>query len=116
MLFFSISVIKTFVRKYEQEKLNQKVKNKENTNARDNVEQVIMETTKEVGLKYSDGVTLLEALSATGLRSIRYAKEIPGLKEIIANDISPRAVDDIKNNVINNGVEHLVVPSQHDAG
>ena len=34
---------------------------------------------------------LLEALSATGLRSIRYIKEIPGKKHIVINDIDPAA-------------------------
>ncbi|SPO36332.1 related to N2,N2-dimethylguanosine tRNA methyltransferase [Pseudozyma flocculosa] len=43
--------------------------------------------------------TLLEALSATGLRSIRYAKEIPLLKTVVANDLSPTAVEAMKRNV-----------------
>ncbi|KAG6866945.1 hypothetical protein C0991_003861 [Blastosporella zonata] len=42
---------------------------------------------------------LLEALSATGLRSIRYAKEIPLLKHVIANDLSPSATAAMKRNV-----------------
>lgn len=70
---------------------------------------------KKAGVNYLNGISILEALSATGLRSIRYAKEIAGVKEIIANDISSRAVNDIKNNVIYNGVENLVEPSQNDA-
>ncbi|KAF6765234.1 guanine-N2--methyltransferase [Ephemerocybe angulata] len=43
--------------------------------------------------------TILEALSATGLRSIRYAKEIPLLKHVIANDLSPAAVEAMHRNV-----------------
>ncbi|CDW99514.1 hypothetical protein [Sporisorium scitamineum] len=43
--------------------------------------------------------TLLEALSATGLRSIRYAKEIPLLRWVLANDLSPTAVEMMKRNV-----------------
>lgn len=62
-----------------------------------------------------DGITILEALSATGLRSIRYAKEIPGIKHIIANDISAKAVESIKSNIQHNGVENLVKPSHEDA-
>ncbi|KAI5123353.1 hypothetical protein M0805_001774 [Coniferiporia weirii] len=42
---------------------------------------------------------LLEALSATGLRAIRYAKEIPLVKYVIANDLSPAAVEAIRRNV-----------------
>lgn len=43
--------------------------------------------------------TILEALSATGLRSIRYAREIPLLKKVIANDLSATAVKAMKRNV-----------------
>lgn len=64
---------------------------------------------------FKDGLTILEALSATGLRSIRYAKEISGIKEIIANDLSRKAVDSIVYNVKQNHVEHLVTPSYSDA-
>ncbi|KAI0065367.1 N2 N2-dimethylguanosine tRNA methyltransferase [Artomyces pyxidatus] len=47
---------------------------------------------------------LLEALSATGLRSIRYAKEIPLVKYVIANDLSPSATAAMKRNVDLNGL------------
>lgn len=60
-------------------------------------------------------INLMEALSASGLRSIRYAKEIPDLDEIIANDISKKAVDTIRQNIINNGVEGKVKASHNDA-
>ncbi|EFP82174.2 uncharacterized protein PGTG_07571 [Puccinia graminis f. sp. tritici CRL 75-36-700-3] len=49
--------------------------------------------------------TALEALSATGLRAIRYAKEIPTLKSIIANDLSLSAVNLIKANITHNGLD-----------
>ncbi|KYN03395.1 putative N(2),N(2)-dimethylguanosine tRNA methyltransferase [Cyphomyrmex costatus] len=61
------------------------------------------------------GITILEALSATGLRSIRYAKEVEGVQQIVANDISAKAVDSIKQNVLHNGVENLVTPYHEDA-
>ncbi|KDQ12338.1 hypothetical protein BOTBODRAFT_34632 [Botryobasidium botryosum FD-172 SS1] len=48
--------------------------------------------------------TLLEALSATGLRSIRYAKEIPLVRYVIANDLSPEAVETMRKNVELNGL------------
>lgn len=57
----------------------------------------------------------MEALSASGLRSIRYAKEVPGVREIIANDISEKAVASIRGNIAHNGVEHLVTTSHEDA-
>ncbi|BGP20352.1 hypothetical protein JCM10213_001594 [Rhodosporidiobolus nylandii] len=55
--------------------------------------------------------SLLEALSATGLRAIRYAKELPLLKYVIANDLSPSAVVDIKRNVAFNGLAPAGVAS-----
>ncbi|GAA5912975.1 hypothetical protein JCM6882_008888 [Rhodosporidiobolus microsporus] len=51
--------------------------------------------------------SLLEALSATGLRAIRYAKELPMLKYVIANDLSASAVLDIKRNIDYNGLAPL---------
>lgn len=93
--------------------MKQKENRKQNIDY-DNIE-VITNKIKEPGVKDPNGITILEALSATGLRSIRYAKEIPGVKEIIANDISQRAVNDIRQNVLLNNVEDLVVPRQSDA-
>lgn len=79
---------------------------------------IVLDSTKEInsiGVSCDNGITILEALSATGLRSIRYAKEVPGIKEIIANDISQKAVEDIKHNIIDNKVEGLVTASFNDA-
>ncbi|CAG8594709.1 14020_t:CDS:2 [Acaulospora colombiana] len=45
-----------------------------------------------------------EALSATGLRSIRYAKEIPSVKYVLANDLSPAACEAMRRNVEINGL------------
>ena len=47
------------------------------------------------------GIRILEALSATGLRSIRYARELPpsGVHSIVANDLDPAAVAAIQRNV-----------------
>lgn len=58
---------------------------------------------------------MLEALSATGLRSIRYAKEVPGIKKIIANDLSASAVRSIIENIRLNNVDHIVEASEANA-
>lgn len=50
------------------------------------------------------GITILEALSATGLRAIRYYKEIPNVRFIIANDLDAGAVECIRRNCEFNGV------------
>lgn len=58
---------------------------------------------------------ILEALSATGLRAIRYAHEIPRVKTIVANDLLPEAVESIKRNAEYNHVEELIKPNTDDA-
>ncbi|KNE58640.1 N2,N2-dimethylguanosine tRNA methyltransferase [Allomyces macrogynus ATCC 38327] len=59
---------------------------------------------------------ILEALAASGLRSVRYAKEIPDLDHILCNDLDPEAVESIKRNVaFNNLSEELVRPNLGDA-
>lgn len=60
---------------------------------------------------------ILEALSATGLRSIRYYREIPNVSTIVANDLDPSAVETIARNVKHNGLctETQIIPNCGDA-
>ena len=48
--------------------------------------------------KEHSGIRVLEALAATGLRSVRYIKEIPSISTLVANDIDPTATDLMKKN------------------
>ncbi|KAG2382245.1 hypothetical protein C9374_005447 [Naegleria lovaniensis] len=74
-----------------------------------------MDTSSD-NLKTYEGLKILEALSATGLRSIRYWHEIPDVKQIIANDLLPEAVQVIKRNVEFNDIsENCVTANQGDA-
>jgi len=66
-------------------------------------------------LFFQHSFRILEALSATGLRSIRYAKEISGVTEVVANDLSRHAVEIIKRNVEDNKVGQIVTPNLADA-
>jgi len=50
----------------------------------------------------SENFRILDALSATGLRALRYAKEIPHVTSVIANDLSESATTSIKLNVHHN--------------
>ncbi|KAJ3160018.1 RNA methyltransferase tRNA(m5U54)methyltransferase [Geranomyces michiganensis] len=59
--------------------------------------------------------TILEALSASGLRAIRYANDISNVGKIVANDLLQEAVDAIAANVKDNGVEDVVVANKGDA-
>jgi tRNA (guanine26-N2/guanine27-N2)-dimethyltransferase len=52
-----------------------------------------------------DGVYILEALAATGLRSVRYLKEIDNIKKIYSNDLDPKAVELMKKNFEFNNID-----------
>ena len=61
------------------------------------------------------GVKILEGLAASGLRSIRFAKELTGVEKIVANDWSRQAVESIERNAQHNNVRDLVEPHNGDA-
>ncbi|OLY85227.1 tRNA (guanine(26)-N(2))-dimethyltransferase [Smittium mucronatum] len=71
----------------------------------------------EAVLPEKDGkIKIMEALAASGLRSLRYAKEIDGVDYILANDLSEEAVDSIKRNAEYNSIpEILLKTNQGDA-
>jgi tRNA(guanine-26,N2-N2) methyltransferase len=74
--------------------------------------------TRKKGGTGDQGISILEALSATGLRAIRYWKEIPGVRKIIANDLDAEAVECIHRNCAFNEVptgEPGIVPNCDDA-
>ena len=52
-----------------------------------------------------EGLIILEALAATGLRSIRFLKELDDLHKIHINDLSPAAVESIQKNLELNNVD-----------
>ncbi|KAL7043139.1 hypothetical protein ACKWTF_001407 [Chironomus riparius] len=94
----SICVLNTFMSMFREELLSKKERVKKNEEP-----------------KPPKKIRVLEALAATGLRSIRYAKEVEGLDEIIANDLMNQAVNMINKNVKANGVEDKVTTSHADA-
>ncbi|CAK1581309.1 unnamed protein product [Parnassius mnemosyne] len=101
----SIAVLSIFTDDYKAEKLTRaekKISNRQNNT----------EGTNEVN---EVPVTILEALSATGLRSIRYAKEVPNITKIVANDLSEQAVQTIRENIVSNNVQSIVETSHDDA-
>ncbi|XP_061087511.1 tRNA (guanine(26)-N(2))-dimethyltransferase [Conger conger] len=71
--------------------------------------------TAVVGECCERGLRVLEGLAASGLRSVRFALEVPGLRSITANDFSACAAALIARNARHNGVAHLVRASQRDA-
>ena len=65
--------------------------------------------------KSDKDIRILEALSATGLRSLRYALEVPDLREVIANDISLAAFEAIQRNINFNQLSGKVTAHCEDA-
>lgn len=64
---------------------------------------------------FQRGLRVLEGLAASGLRSVRFALEVPGLRSITANDFSAKAAALIARNAQYNGVDHLLQASCKDA-
>ncbi|XP_065648108.1 tRNA (guanine(26)-N(2))-dimethyltransferase isoform X2 [Hydra vulgaris] len=93
----------------------------EETDNLDKVKKIVLE--ENISTSNSDipvaiekkSYTILEALSATGLRSVRYALEIPNIKKIIANDLSHEAEKTIRRNIAYNKVDAVVQSSLSDA-
>jgi len=71
----------------------------------------------EFASQQTSKLSILEALGATGLRSVRFAKEIDAKKvhKIVCNDMCESAVENIGKNVTKHGVGNIVEPSHSDA-
>lgn len=59
--------------------------------------------------------SILDALSATGLRALRYAQEMPFVTKITANDLDASAVKSIKLNVLHNKLDSKIEVNHGDA-
>jgi tRNA (guanine26-N2/guanine27-N2)-dimethyltransferase len=66
--------------------------------------QFLSQSSKQKVVKSSEKVSLLEGMSATGLRSIRYAQECPLIDHITANDLEKEAFNRITENATKNGI------------
>lgn len=69
--------------------------------------EVALETIEEKKERLVD-FKILDALSATGLRALRYAHELDFVTSVTANDLSSKAVDSIKLNIRHNSLEEKV--------
>ncbi|KAI6785306.1 uncharacterized protein J7T54_006948 [Emericellopsis cladophorae] len=58
---------------------------------------------------------ILDALSASGLRALRYAHEIPFVTEVTANDLSSSAAKSIEANIAYNGLQDKIKVTNDDA-
>ncbi len=60
-------------------------------------------------------VRVADPFSGTGVRAVRYAVEVPGVDEVYANDLDPKAFELIKENVRMNKVQDRVRVFRGDA-
>ncbi|KAF4969627.1 hypothetical protein FSARC_3206 [Fusarium sarcochroum] len=64
---------------------------------------------------YKSSFRILDALSASGLRALRYAHELPFVTSVKANDLSDTAAESIRMNAKHNGLEDKITVTQGDA-
>ncbi|KAK8932084.1 tRNA (guanine(26)-N(2))-dimethyltransferase, mitochondrial [Metarhizium anisopliae] len=69
----------------------------------------------ENGHTYKPSFKILDALSASGLRALRYALEIPFVTSVTANDLSASAAESIAVNADHNGVAGKFTVTNDDA-
>ncbi|TRZ54381.1 tRNA (guanine(10)-N(2))-dimethyltransferase [archaeon] len=60
-------------------------------------------------------ISILDALSASGIRGLRYAKEISGINEVLLNDKNPLAYGLIKKNIVLNNLKKKCKAVKSDA-
>jgi tRNA (guanine26-N2/guanine27-N2)-dimethyltransferase len=63
------------------------------------------------------GISILEAFAATGIRSLRYIQEVPGVRSITVNDFDATAIKTLRDNFAYNSCadDNRVVISHNDA-
>jgi len=54
-------------------------------------------------------ISVCDVFTGTGIRGIRYAKEIDGIKKAVINDLNPLAVELAKENIILNNLDNVMV-------
>lgn len=74
-----------------------------------------LSATKQEKAKVKTPFKILDALSATGLRALRYAAEIPFVTSVTSNDLLADAVESIKVNVEHNKPNCAIDVSHDDA-
>jgi len=60
-------------------------------------------------------ITICDALAGTGIRGLRYVKEIKGVKEVVLNDKNPMAVKLIRKNIKENKLSKKCAANREDA-
>lgn len=106
----SVAAIRTWSESCLTKKQLRKAAWEKQHNSDGNVDSTALQTGSE------RAITILEPLSATGLRAIRYALEIPSVRTVFANDMAPSAIESIGRNISHNKLpEELVQVTCSDA-
>ena len=64
----------------------------------------------------TEGIHIFDALAASGLRTIRYWNEIPGVKHVTINDLDPVAVHRAHDNIQVNGLTSMLLTESDKRG
>eukprot|EP01135_Chromosphaera_perkinsii_P000831 Nk52_evm119s151 gene=Nk52_evmTU119s151 len=111
----TVAVIRKFEDRFRGEKEAYANKRREKINNSKDLDEAKKEDMLGAIPEYK-GIGIMEALSATGLRSIRYALECQNVRKIIANDFDANAVKAIHRNIEFNGIcTKKVIANQDDA-
>lgn len=69
-------------------------------------------TIKAFNIEVDRDITVCDAFGGTGIRAIRYAKEISGVEKAIVNDLNPLAVEFANDNIQLNNLKNVSVCKQ----
>lgn len=59
--------------------------------------------------KQREDLKICDAFAGSGIRGIRYAKEISGVENVVINDLNPLAVKYAHDNILFNGLSNIIV-------
>lgn len=112
----TIAVISEFSRETHSNKLSREA-TKNSQQVQKQVNEIKSECfdTLKPGVKHENGLKILEGLSASGLRSVRFGLEIPGVKSVLVNDFDDNAVSFIDKNIEKNNLKDILTSSCDDA-
>jgi tRNA (guanine26-N2/guanine27-N2)-dimethyltransferase len=58
---------------------------------------------------WDEDISICDAFGGTGIRGIRYSREIEGVQNVVINDLNPLAVQFTKENILKNGLDNVKV-------
>jgi len=122
----TIAVISTFIRMWIKEEQQEEQTEHLGKHRRRKIkvlkrgDDVKWKASKEHPRNISSDVEILEGLAASGLRSVRFALEIPkfvptgALRRVLANDLDANAYELMKRNIVRNGITDVMSASCDD--